>query len=105
MGNIEKIERLTSQIKNLKVAGAKAARIGTNGVLTGGGGAVAGFVHAKLPKVPNTNLDTAGAVGVGLLIAAAGDVFDNYSEHVGAFAGGMLAYAAGRETYTYAASR
>ena len=89
-------DRLTTQIKNLKVAGEKVGARVTNGVLTAGGGGIAGLIDGtKLAKLPNTNVSTAGALGAGLLLCAAGDLFDKYSEHIGALGGGMLAYTCG----------
>lgn len=105
MGNIEKIERLTTQVKNLKLAGAKAARVGSLSVLTTAGGGFAGFVDAKISKIPNTNLDTAGIAGAVGVVLAVSDVFDNYSENVAAMAAGMLAYVGGRETKEFFLTR
>lgn len=106
MGNIEKIERLTSQVRNLKLAGEKIGARVTSGVLATGGGGIAGLIDGtKLRTLPNTNVSTAGVLGAGLLMAAAADLFDKYSEHVGSIAGGMLAYATGCATKQFAQQR
>jgi hypothetical protein len=106
MGNIEKIERLTSQIKNLKVAGEKVGARMTTSVLCASGGGIAGLIDGtRLSRLPNTNVSTAGAVGAGLVMAAAGDLFDKYSEHVCSIGSGMVAYVTGCAAKTFAQQR
>jgi hypothetical protein len=103
--NLARIERLTSQLKNIKAASAKGARIGMQQMLTSGGGLLAGIIDAKFSKIPNTNVDTAGVVGGLGVIAAMSGFFDDHSDNVGAASGGMLAYVLGREAKEYFLSR
>lgn len=102
MSNLARIEALTSRIKNMKQRAEKGAAIGTRAVLTAGGGLIGGAIDAKLPKIPNTNLDTAAVGGgLGVLAAMSGFFGDEHSNHVGAISAGVLAYALGRESREY----
>jgi hypothetical protein len=103
--NLARIERLTSQLKNIKAASAKGARIGVQQMLTSGGGLLAGAIDAKFSKLPNTNVDTAGVLGGLGVLAAMSGVFDDLSDNVGAASGGMLAYVLGREAKEFFANR
>lgn len=105
MSNLAKIERLTSQLKNIKQHAAAGARIGMHSMLTVAGGGAAGILDAKLSKVPNTNLDLAGLIGSGGVIAAVTGFFDQHSDGIGAWSAGMLAYVTGREAKEFASSR
>ncbi len=103
--NLARIERLSSQLKNIKAASAKGAKIGVQQMLTTGGGFLGGMIDAKLSKIPNTNVDTAGALGaVGVVIAMTG-FLDEHSDFVGSAAGGMLAYVVGREAKDFFLNR
>jgi len=94
---LARIEALKTRLANIKEQTAQAAKIGTSAMLATGGGALGGLLDAKFPKLPNTNVDTAGVGGALGVIAAMTGFFDEHSEHVGSIAGGMLAYIAGRE--------
>jgi hypothetical protein len=103
--NLARIDRLTSQLKNVKAASAKGAKIGLQQMLTGGGGLLAGVIDAKFSKIPNTNVDTAGVIGgLGVIVAMSGFLDEN-SDNIGAASGGMLAYVLGREAKEYFLSR
>jgi hypothetical protein len=101
MSNLATIQRLSTRLKTIKESSAKGARIGTQQILAGGGGMLAGFIDAKFSTIPNTNLDTAGVLGALGGLAAVSGHFEDHSDSVGAVAGGMLAYVLGRETKEY----
>ncbi len=105
MSNLARIEALTSRIKNMKVRAEKGARIGTQSMLTSGGGLLGGLSDAKMQKIPNTNLDTAGVVGAIGVVAAMSGFFAEHSDSVGSACSGTLAYVLGRETREYFLSR
>lgn len=98
---LTKYERLGSQLRRVKEDMRSGARIGTQAFANGAGGIVGGFVQCKLPVIPNTTLQTNALVGAGLTMAAVVGLFSEYSDHVGALGGGMLAYALGRESEQY----
>jgi hypothetical protein len=103
--NLARIERLTSQLKNIKAASAKGAKIGLQQMLTSGGGFLGGMLDAKMSKIPNTNVDTAGALGaLGVVVAMSGFV-DEHSDYLGSASGGMLAYVLGREAKDFFLNR
>lgn len=101
MSAIEKVERLTSQLRNVKAELAETARIGTNGMLCAGGGLVAGYLYAKFPTVPNSTFPTAAALGSGLLIAGLANVFEGYSDQVASLGSGLLAVVVSKESEAY----
>lgn len=103
--NLATINRLTTQLKNIKVDMAKGAKIGMSGILTGGGGLLAGVIDAKFSKIPHTNIDTAGVIGALGVLGAMSGFLDEHSDNVGAAAGGMLAYVLGREAKEYFQAR
>jgi hypothetical protein len=101
MSNLARIEALTTRIKNMKAQSAKAAKVGTQSILTSGGGLLGGVIDAKLPKIPNTNLDTVGVAGAIGVLAAMTGFFDEHSDSVGSVGSGMLAYCLGKEAREY----
>lgn len=103
--SLTKLERAKNQLAKWKEASAKGAKIGTQQVLAGGGGLLAGAIDAKLSKIPNTNIDAAGVIGGALALAAMSGYVDDHSDNLGALAGGMLAYVLGREAKEYFAGR
>lgn len=101
MSNIARIEALTSRIKGMKARAEAGASIGTQGLLTAGGGVIGGALEARMPHIPNTNMSTAGVLGgVGVLAAMSG-FFGTQSKRVGQVCSGVLAYACGKEAFTY----
>ena len=101
MSNLARIEALTSRIKNMKASAQKGAAIGTQSMLTSGGGLLGGLIDAKMSKIPNTTLDTAGCLGAVGVIAAMSGYLGPHSENLGATFAGTLAYVLGRETKEY----
>ncbi|HEX7273131.1 MAG TPA: hypothetical protein VF420_13370 [Casimicrobiaceae bacterium] len=93
---MEKLQRLRSRTREIAKRGA---RLGLNSITTAAGGVAAGFFDVKYPYLPGTQVPTSMALGVALLGAAAADMFDSENnERVGAFASGLLAVVAARQT-------
>lgn len=65
------------------------------GVLASAGGGVAGALAVKFPHVPKTKIRTDLVVGTAISLGVAVGLFDEHSQHVGAFAQGMLGYGTG----------
>jgi len=65
------------------------------GLLASAGGGVAGVAAVKMPHLPKTKIRTDLAVGTAIAVGVAMGVFDEHSQHVGAFAQGMLGYGTG----------
>jgi hypothetical protein len=105
MSNLARIEALTTRIKNMKERAQKGARIGTQSMLVSGGGLLGGFIDAKLQKIPNTNLDTAGVAGAMGVVLAMSGFLGEHSDAAGAACSGTLAYVLGRETREYFLTR
>jgi hypothetical protein len=99
--SLARIEALTTRIKNIKAQSAKGAAIGAAGMLTAGGGLLGGIIDAKMQKIPNTNLDTAGVLGGLGVVAAMSGYFGAQSDAVGNAGAGMIAYILGREAREY----
>lgn len=92
------IQRLRSQLANVREEAKHIAKTGTQSLVIVGGGVAAGAVQAKMPMLPGTTVPTAGALG-GLLVAAAmAGVLEEHSDNVAFFGAGMLAAIAARET-------
>lgn len=92
----EKLQRMRVRMREVAKRGA---RLGLNSITTAAGGVAAGFFDVKYPYLPGTQVPTSMAVGVALLGAAAADMFDaENNERVGAFASGLLAVVAARQT-------
>jgi len=70
-------------------------------LLTVGGGAAAGVLSVKMPKIPGTQLDSDVAIGTACVLLALMDVADGYDAELNAFGSGLLAAAAARETATH----
>jgi hypothetical protein len=98
---LTKYERLGSQLRRVKEELRTGARIGTQVLANSGGGVVGGYIESKMPTVPNTTLKTNAVVGSALAFGAVVGLFSEYSDHVGAVGGGILAYALGKESEAY----
>lgn len=101
MSAMTRYERMTGQLRRVKEELRNGARIGTQVLSNGAGGVAAGFVEAKYPTIPNTTLKTNAVVGSALAMGAVTGLFSEHSDNVGALAGGMLAYALGKESEAY----
>lgn len=99
--SITKLERVNNALKRVRADLKLSGRIGTHALLTASGGVIGGFVEAKFATIPNTTLSTNAVVGVGLVVSALANLFDEYSDEIGATGAGMLAFALGVESAKY----
>lgn len=90
-------ESMRSALRRVREDTKHAGRVGTSGILTAAGGAMAGFTAVKFPVIPGTSIPTDAALGVALLTGAALDMFEGVNDQVASFAGGLLAVATARE--------
>jgi len=98
---VQKLNRLQSSVKAARVHGQRVAKLGADSLLTVGGGAAAGVLSVKMPKIPGTQLDSDVAIGTACVLLALMDVADGYDAELNAFGSGLLAAAAARETATH----
>jgi len=98
---MQQVERLRSQLSNLKGELKNSAKIGTMSVLTVSGSVIAGWCYADHPTIPGTNFPTAAAIGCGLVLGALSNVFDDYSDPLAALGSGLLAVVIGKESEAY----
>ncbi len=94
----EKLERLRTQLSNLRGEAKHVAQVGVRSVLVVAGGAAAGAIQAKMPFLPNTQVPTAGVVGAGLITLAMSGMLDDQGDNAAFFGAGLLAAIAARET-------
>lgn len=94
----EKLERLRSQMANMREQAKHATRVGTESLLVVAGGAAAGALEAKLPFLPGTQIPTAAAVGVALVAGAMSGMLDDQADNAAMLGAGMLAALAAKET-------
>lgn len=94
----EKLERLRSQMANMREQAKHATRVGTESLLVVAGGAAAGALQAKLPFLPGTQIPTAAAVGVALVAGAMSGMLDDQADNAACLGAGMLAALAAKET-------
>jgi hypothetical protein len=94
----EKLQRLRSQLSNVKESAQAVARLGTDSLVVVAGGAAAGALAAKMPLIPNTQIPTVGAVGSAIVALAMSGVMDDQADRAALFGAGMLAAMAARET-------
>ena len=99
LSKTELANRLASTRKRYRETTMRSARVAMTGLLGAGGGVAATMLAHYMPRVPQTSVPADAAFGVILLGASAADMFDGaMNEQVAAFAGGLLAVAAARET-------
>jgi hypothetical protein len=98
---MEKVERLRTQLSNLKGELKQSAKVGTNVVLTVSGGVIAGYCYADHPTIPGTTFPTAAALGAGLSLGAVTGIFDDYSDPLAAIGAGLLAVVVSKESEAY----
>ena len=100
-------ETMRATLRRVKEETKNVGRVGTAGILSAAGGGVAGAIQAteSIRFVPGTQIPMDLVVGSALLTGAALDMFDGANDQVSAFAGGMLAFAAGREVQQIMAAR
>jgi hypothetical protein len=100
-------ETMRASLRRVREETKNVGRIGTAGILSAAGGAAAGALasYENLRFVPGTTIPMDLVIGSALLTGAALDMFDGANDQVSAFAGGMLAFAAGREIQTIMIAR
>jgi hypothetical protein len=98
---ITRLSRVQGTLKRVRAELKESGRIGVHALLTASGGAIGGMLDAKWPVIPNTTLNTNAVVGVGLVIGALANIFEDYSDEVASTGAGVLAYALGKESAKY----
>lgn len=94
----ERAERLKGQLSRIREKGKQAAKT-TNGVLlTVAGGAAAGAMAAKMPKLPGTEIPSPVGVGGLLVVAGVAGLFDEMSDNIAQLGAGMLCATVALET-------
>lgn len=93
-------ESMRGAVRRAREETKRFAHVTTMGVMTAAGGAVSGYLstNGSLVKVPGTEVPSDFALGTALLLGCSLDMFDAQNDNVAAFAGGLLAAAAARET-------
>lgn len=94
----ERLQRLRSQLANVKESAQAVTRLGTDSLVVVAGGAAAGALAAKMPLLPGTQIPTAGAVGAGIIALAMSGVMEDQADRAALFGAGILAAMAARET-------
>ena len=94
---IQSLQSLKNRFASLKEDAKRVAQLGTAAALTTAGGALAGVLQVKLPKLPGTEIQTDMALGSALVGAALVGWAGNYGEQATALGAGLLAVAASRE--------
>lgn len=100
---IQSLQALKNRFAHLKEDAQRIAKLGTSSALTVAGGAAAGVLQVKLPKVPGTEIQTDLALGAGLVGAALMGWAGAYAEQATSLGSGLLAVAASREVAKLAA--
>lgn len=100
-------ESMRASLRKVREETKNVGRVGTTGILTAAGGGAAGFMSASpaMRFLPGTTIPLDLVLGSALLTGAALDMFEGANDQVAAFAGGMLAFAAGREVQQIAIAR
>lgn len=96
----KRYESMRATVRRAREETKRFAHVATQGVLTAAGGAASGYLstNSSLAKLPGTELPTDATLGSALLLGCSLDMFDSHNDNVAAFAGGLLAAAAARET-------
>lgn len=97
-GAKERLDRLRSQMANMREQAKHATRVGTESLIVVAGGAAAGALQTKMPYLPGTQIPTAAAVGVGLITMAMSGMLDEQADAAAFLGAGMLAALAAQET-------
>lgn len=92
-----KLERAKATLKSMRSHGQRVAKLGTDALLTAAGGAAAGALMVKMPKLPGTQVDSDLAIGTICCLLAFADVADGMNAELNALGGGMVAVAVARE--------
>lgn len=92
------VQRLRSQLANVKDDMKRASKLGLDTVVVVGGGVAAGVITVKMPTLFSSTVPTAGVVGAALTALAMSGVFEDEGERVALFGAGILAATAAAET-------
>ncbi len=93
----EKFQRARSQIQNMREDVERGVEMATDSVITVAGGAAAGVLEKKLPKLPGTDIDSKLGLGTLMVGAAALGMAGDYSRQLNSFGSGLLAVAAAEQ--------
>lgn len=94
----ETVQRLRSQLANVKDDMKRASKLGTDTIVVVAGGVAAGLITAKMPTLLGTTVPTAGLVGAGITALAMSGMLDEQGDHAALFGAGILAAVAAGET-------
>lgn len=97
-GAKERLERLRSQLSNMRDQAKHATRVGSESLIVIAGGAAAGALQNKMPFLPGTQIPTAAAVGVGFIVAGMSGWLEDQGDNAAFLGAGMLAALAAKET-------
>jgi hypothetical protein len=98
---ITRLSRVQGTLKRVRAELKESGRIGVHALLAASGGAIGGMIDAKWPIIPNTTLTTNAVVGVGLVVGALANIFEEYSDEVASTGAGILAYELGKASQKY----
>lgn len=100
---LSSLRALQNRFAHLKEDAQRIAKLGTGAALTVAGGAAAGVLAVKMPRVPGTEIQSDLALGSGLVGAALMGWAGAYAEQATSLGAGLLAVAASREVAKLAA--
>jgi hypothetical protein len=95
---VQALQSLKSRFAHLKEDAKRIAQLGTASALTVAGGAAAGVLAVKMPKLPGTEIQSDVALGSACVGVALMGWGDKYAEQLCSLGAGMLAVVAARET-------
>lgn len=95
---VHQIQRARATIRSMRETSKHVGKVMVAQVCAAAGGATAGFLAVKLPVLPKTNIPTDLALGTAIGLGAALDMFDTANDYANAYAMGLLAAGAARET-------
>lgn len=99
---VAKAERMDKTIRRQNEKLREGARLGTAALITSlGGGVGAGWLSVHRPTIWGTEVSTAGAVGVGLIMAGMAGWLSDYSDEATNLGSGLLACAIKDESAKY----
>lgn len=88
------LDRARAKIRTMKNEGQRVTRLATHSMLMTGGGALAGVLRVKYPKITGTEIPSDAALGSAMVLAATLDLAGDMSDELLAIGGGMLAASA-----------
>lgn len=94
----EQYERARAQIARIRENAEHVAELGTDAIITTAGGAAAGVLAVKMPKIPGTEIDSGLAIGTLACGIALTGAAGKMARQVNAFGAGLLAVEAAKAT-------